>query len=229
MSVPAGVPIGGPFELIDENRHRITDADYRGRWMLVFFDYTNCPDECPLTLQKMATTLQDLGPLADRIAPLFITVDPVRDTPERLASYLENFDTRIIGLTGSGDQVAAVATAYRVLLRAWQDRGVGRRPRQPLDLSLLDGPEWKAECALLPGRHAREADGCLAHAPVVAAASGSVRSGRVRSAMMHEMGSMMWGMGLVWLIGIVVLVLAGAGRRSPCEISLLQVVRLPVR
>ena len=114
VSVPAGMPIGGPFELIDENRHHVTDADYRSRWMLVFFGYTNCPDECPLTLQKMATTLQDLGPLADRIAPLFITVDPVRDTPERLATYLENFDTRIIGLTGSGDQVAAVAKAYRV-------------------------------------------------------------------------------------------------------------------
>lgn len=114
VSVPPSVPIGGPFELIDENRHRVTDADYRSRWMLVFFGYTNCPDECPLTLQKMATTLQDLGPLADRIAPLFITVDPVRDTPERLASYLENFDTRVIGLTGSSDQVAAVAKAYRV-------------------------------------------------------------------------------------------------------------------
>jgi protein SCO1/2 len=114
VSVPSGVPIGGPFELTDEKGHRVTDADYRGRWMLVFFGYTNCPDECPLTLQKMATSLQDLGPLADRVAPLFITVDPVRDTPERLASYLENFDTRIIGLTGSGDQVAAVAKTYRV-------------------------------------------------------------------------------------------------------------------
>jgi protein SCO1/2 len=84
VSVPAGVPIGGAFELTDSKRHAVTDADYRGRWMLVFFGYTNCPDECPLTLQKMATTLQDLGPLADRIAPLFITVDAVRDTPERL-------------------------------------------------------------------------------------------------------------------------------------------------
>ena len=88
VNVPAGVPIGGAFELTDDNRHVVTDAEYRGRWMLVFFGYTNCPDECPLTLQKMATTLHDLGPLADRIAPLFITVDPVRDTPERLASYL---------------------------------------------------------------------------------------------------------------------------------------------
>ena len=118
MSVPAGVPIGGPFQLIDEQGRRVTDADYRGRWMLVFFGYTNCPDECPLTLQKMATTLHDLGPLADRIAPLFITVDPARDTPERLASYLGNFDTRIVGLTGTHEQIAAVAKAYRVYYEA---------------------------------------------------------------------------------------------------------------
>jgi protein SCO1/2 len=77
-----------PVELTDEKGHRVTDADYRGRWMLVFFGYTNCPDECPLTLQKMATTLQDLGPLAGRVAPLFVTVDPKRDTPERLTAIL---------------------------------------------------------------------------------------------------------------------------------------------
>ena len=114
VSVPAGLPIGGPFELIDEKEHTVADTDYRGRWMLVFFGYTNCPDECPLTLQKMATTLEALGPLAERIAPLFITVDPARDTPERLTNYLENFDTRITGLTGSNEQIAAVAKAYRV-------------------------------------------------------------------------------------------------------------------
>jgi cytochrome oxidase Cu insertion factor (SCO1/SenC/PrrC family) len=114
VSVPAGVPIGGAFKLTDETGHPVSDADYRGRWMLVFFGYTNCPDECPLTLQKMATTLHDLGPLGDRIAPLFITVDPARDTPERLTDYLENFDTRITGLTGSNGQIATVAKAYRV-------------------------------------------------------------------------------------------------------------------
>ena len=118
VSLPAGVPIGGPFELIDEKGHPVTDTDYRGHWMLVFFGYTNCPDECPLTLQKMATALEALGPLADRVAPLFITVDPVRDTLERLASYLENFDRRIVGLTGSDEQIAAVAKAYRVYYEA---------------------------------------------------------------------------------------------------------------
>jgi cytochrome oxidase Cu insertion factor (SCO1/SenC/PrrC family) len=114
VTVPAGVSIGGPFKLTNNQDHAVTDADYRGRWMLVFFGYSNCPDDCPLTLQKMATTLKDLGPLADRVAPLFITVDPAHDTPSRLTSYLENFDVRIIGLTGSDEQIAAVAKAYRV-------------------------------------------------------------------------------------------------------------------
>lgn len=114
VSVPPGVAIGGPFQLTDDNGHDVTDADYRGRWMLVFFGYTNCPDECPLTLQKMAAALDKLGPLVERVVPLFITVDPARDTPTRLTSYLANFDTRIVGLTGTSEQVAAVAKAYRV-------------------------------------------------------------------------------------------------------------------
>jgi cytochrome oxidase Cu insertion factor (SCO1/SenC/PrrC family) len=109
-----GVSIGGPFHLIDDKGHDVTDADYRGHWMLVFFGYTNCPDECPLTLQKMAAALKNFGPLADKTAPLFVTVDPVRDTPARLVSYLENFDPRIVGLTGSNEQIAAAAKAYRV-------------------------------------------------------------------------------------------------------------------
>ena len=82
--------------------------------MLIFFGYTNCPDECPLTLQKMANALDALGPLADRIAQLFITVDPTRDTPSKLTEYLANFGSRIVGLTGSDEQIAAAAKAYRV-------------------------------------------------------------------------------------------------------------------
>jgi protein SCO1/2 len=108
------VPIGGPFKLVDDHGRSVTDATYRGRWMLVFFGYTDCPDECPLTLQKMATALGALGLPADRIAPLFITVDPARDTPDRLAGYVANFGSRIIGLTGNSEQIAAVAKAYRV-------------------------------------------------------------------------------------------------------------------
>jgi cytochrome oxidase Cu insertion factor (SCO1/SenC/PrrC family) len=114
VTIPEGVPIGGPFNLINDKGHAVTDADYRGRWMLIFFGYSNCPDECPLTLQKMATVLAALGPLADRIVPLFITVDPAHDTPSKLTEYLGNFDTRITGLTGSSEQIAAAAAAYRI-------------------------------------------------------------------------------------------------------------------
>jgi len=114
VGVPEGIAIGGPFHLIDSNGHPVTDADYRGRWMLVYFGYTNCPDVCPLTLQKVAAALQNLGPLADRLAPLFISVDPARDTAGQLANYVKNFDPRIIGLTGSDEQVAAVAKAYKL-------------------------------------------------------------------------------------------------------------------
>jgi cytochrome oxidase Cu insertion factor (SCO1/SenC/PrrC family) len=114
VTIPEGVPIGGPFNLIDDKGHAVTDADYRGRCMLIFFGYSNCPDECPLTLQKMATVLAALGPLADRIVPLFITVDPAHDTPSKLTEYLGNFDTRITGLTGSSEQIAAAAAAYRI-------------------------------------------------------------------------------------------------------------------
>ncbi len=109
-----GLSLGGPFDLLDDKARPVTEATYQGRWMLVFFGYTNCPEDCPLTLQKMATALNALGPLADRIAPLFITVDPARDTPDKLASYLANFGPRIIGLTGNSDQIAVVARAYRV-------------------------------------------------------------------------------------------------------------------
>ncbi len=114
IAISEGVPVGGPFKLIDNKGHAVTDADYRDRWMLIFFGYTNCPDECPLTLQKMANALDALWPLADRIAPLFITVDPARDTASRLTEYISNFDTRIVGLTGSDEQIATAAKAYRV-------------------------------------------------------------------------------------------------------------------
>ena len=114
-SVPAGISIGGPFHLTDDKSQVVTDATYRGRWMLVFFGYTNCPDECPLTLQKMAAALDKLGSAdAGKVAPLFITVDPARDTPTRLQSYLANFDPRIIGLTGGDARIAEAAKAYRV-------------------------------------------------------------------------------------------------------------------
>jgi protein SCO1/2 len=114
MVVPPAVSIGGPFSLTDHSGAPVTDATYRGRMMLIFFGFTHCPDFCPAELQTMAEVLDRLGEDAARVAPLFITVDPERDTPEWLARYVDQFDPRIIGLTGAAEQIAAVARAYRV-------------------------------------------------------------------------------------------------------------------
>jgi cytochrome oxidase Cu insertion factor (SCO1/SenC/PrrC family) len=106
--------VGGPFELIDHTGRRITDQDFRGRYMLVFFGFTHCPDVCPAALQVMSAALDRLGSNADRITPILITLDPERDTPEQLAEYITSFHPRLIGLTGSASQIAAAAKAYRV-------------------------------------------------------------------------------------------------------------------
>ena len=111
---PRGVQIGGPFHLVDQNGAAVSDADYRGRWMLVYFGYTFCPDVCPTELQTIAAALDKLGPDAAKVAPLFITVDPARDTPAVLAKYVELFGHGISGLTGTPDEIAAVARAFRV-------------------------------------------------------------------------------------------------------------------
>jgi protein SCO1/2 len=113
-----GTPlIGGPFTLMDGARHEVTDRDFRGKLMLVFFGYTNCPDVCPTELQTMARTLDKLGAKGEKIAPIFISVDPERDTPEALANYVKSISPRIVGLTGTPEQVAAAAKAYRVFYR----------------------------------------------------------------------------------------------------------------
>lgn len=106
--------IGGPFSLIDQNGNRVTEKDFRGRYTLVFFGFTSCPDICPAGLQLVAAALENLGGKADRIVPVFISVDPERDTPEKLGEYIRNFDARFVGLTGTPEEIAKAAKAYRV-------------------------------------------------------------------------------------------------------------------
>lgn len=108
------VNIGGPFKLIDQNGAARTDQDFRGKFLLVFFGYTYCPDVCPTTLAVMKSALEMLGSRADNVVPLFITVDPKRDTPEKLKAYLSSFGPRFVGLTGGDKAIAAVAKEYRV-------------------------------------------------------------------------------------------------------------------
>jgi len=106
--------IGGPFQLESGDGKAVTDRDFRGKYLLVYFGYTFCPDVCPTTLTAVADALDKLGPLADRIRPVFITVDPKRDTPGVVKQYAAAFGPAFTGLTGTPEQIAQVARAYRV-------------------------------------------------------------------------------------------------------------------
>src|SRR5262245_7222201 len=117
------VQLGGPFTLTDQNGAKRSDSEFRGKYMLVFFGYTFCPDVCPTTLSVMAAALDKMGSTADRIVPVFISVDPARDTPDVLKAYLSAFGPRFIGLTGTEEEIAATAKAYRVYVQAHKDEG----------------------------------------------------------------------------------------------------------
>lgn len=109
--------IGGPFTLVDENGAKRSSADFRGRYMLIYFGYSYCPDVCPTTLSLMADALDKLGAKADAIVPVFISIDPERDTPAKLKSYLASFGPRFVGLTGDLATIKKVAGVYRVYLK----------------------------------------------------------------------------------------------------------------
>jgi protein SCO1/2 len=113
---PIALPsaVGGPFQLTDQNAKPISDQDLKGRPFLVFFGFTHCPDVCPTTLHEVSEILRSLGKDADRVRALFVTVDPERDTPDKLKDYLSSFDPHLVGVTGDAAAVAAIGKAYRV-------------------------------------------------------------------------------------------------------------------
>lgn len=119
--------IGGPFNLVDQTGKHVTDKDFRGKYMLVFFGYTNCPDICPAGLQIMSSALEKLGHRANDVVPVFITLDPEQDTPEKLAAYIKNFSPRLVALTGSPSDIAATAKAYRVFYQKVPDENDPKR------------------------------------------------------------------------------------------------------
>jgi protein SCO1 len=102
------------FALVDQDGRAVSDATYRGKWLLVYFGYTHCPDACPTVLNDMAEALDGLGDSRARVQPLFITVDPQRDTPAVLKGYTAAFQADIVGLTGSSDQIAQAAKNFRI-------------------------------------------------------------------------------------------------------------------
>jgi protein SCO1/2 len=129
--------IGGPFTLVDQTGKAVTDKDFRGRYMLVFFGFTHCPDVCPAELQVMADTLNELGPKASEFVPVFITLDPERDTPEAVGAYVKNFGANFIGLTGSPEEIAEVAKAYRVSFSKFYPNGQDDNTNYSIDHSTL--------------------------------------------------------------------------------------------
>lgn len=121
----AGISIGGPFTLVDQNGVTRRDTDFRGKLMLVYFGYTFCPDACPTALQAISGALDKLGDRAQEVQPIFVTVDPARDTVEQMKLYASNFHPRLIALTGTGEQIAAAARAYRVYFEKVKQSGQG--------------------------------------------------------------------------------------------------------
>jgi protein SCO1/2 len=140
MVVSGIADVGGPFKLTAHTGDQVADVDFRGKFMLVAFGFTYCPDVCPAELQVMTAALDAMGRKAERIQPLFITIDPERDDVARLAEYVAPFHPRLIGLTGTPEEIAAVADAYHV----WYEKVDGQGSDYLMDhtsITYLMGPD----------------------------------------------------------------------------------------
>ncbi|MDJ0938049.1 MAG: SCO family protein [Kiloniellales bacterium] len=137
--------IGGAFELLDQSGVTRTQADFAGRHMLVYFGYTYCPDVCPTSLSIMSQALDlleaETGSLEDRVVPVFVTVDPARDDVPAMAAYAEHFHPRLVALTGSDQQIAAAAKAYRVYYRKAEDPSASEYLMDHSSFIYLMGPD----------------------------------------------------------------------------------------
>jgi protein SCO1/2 len=157
--------VGGPFELTDHTGRRRTDADFRGKLVVLYFGYTSCPDVCPTELQAITLALDRLGTAADAVQPLFITVDPERDTPGRLSDFISAFDRRFVGLTGAMPAIRKAALAYRVYFA----RPAAAEENYPVDHTgfiYLVGTDGRYLGFLPPGRAPEEiADAIRARLP----------------------------------------------------------------
>jgi protein SCO1/2 len=134
--------VGGPFRLTDQTGKSVSDRDFRGRAMLIYFGYSFCPDVCPTTLQVMADAIGKLGDKAGRITPVFITIDPERDTPKVLKDYMSAFGPNFVGLTGSAAEIKKVEKEYRVYAEKKPLKG-GNYGMDHSSVLYLMGPDGK--------------------------------------------------------------------------------------
>jgi protein SCO1/2 len=144
--------VGGPFSLTDHTGKRVTDEDFRGHTLIVMFGFTFCPDVCPTELQLVSAALDKLGPKGKNVVPLFITVDPQRDTPAQLAMYVKSFHPRLIGLTGTPEEIEAVAKEYRVYFKKVPDpKSTAGYTMDHSALISVMGPDGSYEAHFTPG------------------------------------------------------------------------------
>lgn len=151
MRLPPGSELGGPFRLVDQDGKSVTDASYAGKFMLVYFGFTFCPDVCPTELQAMATAIDDLGSPGDMVQPILISIDPARDRPAQLKDYVAAFHPRLVGLTGSSEEIAAAAKAYRVYYAKGPADADGNYVMDHTSFVYLMGPDGKLRSVFRAG------------------------------------------------------------------------------
>ena len=156
VGVPGGVTIGGAFQLVTPDGRTVTDRDFRGKVMVVYFGYTFCPDVCPTELQSVAAALALLGDKAAQVAPVFITIDPERDTPKAMGEYVKLFDDRLVGLSGSAEQIAAVAKAYRAYYARAEAKGASTYLMDHSSFIYIMGKDGSFRALIKPGAKPEE-------------------------------------------------------------------------
>ena len=137
------IAVGGPYALTDQNGDKRSSSDFRGKYQLIYFGYSFCPDVCPTTLGVMSQALDKMGVDADRIVPIFITIDPARDTPQVLKNYMAAFGPRFVGLTGTPAEIAAAEKEYRVYAKKQPLDGKGNYGMDHSSVIYLMGPTGK--------------------------------------------------------------------------------------
>ena len=155
----AGASIGGPFTLTNQDGKRVSDTDFDGRYRLIYFGFTYCPDVCPVDLQSIGQAMRKLEAsdpeVAAKVQPIFISVDPERDTPAVLKEYVAAFHPRLIGLTGTPEEIAAVAKAFGVYYMKEESEGASDYLVNHSRIALLFGPKGEP-IAIVP--HDKGAD-----------------------------------------------------------------------
>jgi protein SCO1/2 len=136
--------IGGPFELVNGQGETVTEKDFAGKEMLIYFGYTYCPDVCPTSLSLIAAALDMLTPeQREKITPIFISIDPERDTPDVVGTYAKAFYPTMVGLTGTPEQVTAAARAYKVYFKKVEEKGDAPYLMDHSSIVYLMGPDGK--------------------------------------------------------------------------------------